>query len=141
MKYSEKYKKFQCGDDYDFKNYTTGGLVGDEYQRLILPGYSFDIAINNIKDRKNSISDNESIITSLESDIKNLEKELSNKNNKRCYKDSAAWQYWKDKTCKTDKCKREQIQDLRNQLNSCSTGKSDEDILFENVGKLLKSIF
>ncbi len=140
--YEEKFKKFECGDDFDFSKYDYVGMWGDKYLKLILQaGYSHDIAVNNIKERTNSISDNESKITNLESSIKQLEKQLSNKNNKKCYRKSAAWEYWKDKTCKTDNCKREQIQDLRNQLSSCSSGKSDDDIFYETVGGAIMSIF
>ena len=71
-----------------------------------------------------------------------LEKELSNKTNNKCYRESPAWEYWKDKKCKTKQCKDNQIKELRSQLSKCSGyGKSDEDILFENVGKFLRELF
>ena len=51
-------------------------------------------------------------------------------------------QYYKDKQCKTLKCKNDQIANLRAELNNCGGyGKSDEDIFYEAIGGAIMSIF
>ena len=143
-KYEEKFQIHRCGSNFNFSSYQYKGFVGDDYLKMIIliDSTAYEIAKNNIKDRSQSNIDSDNKITDLEIELKRLEKELSNKTNNKCYRESPAWEYWKDKKCKTKQCKDNQIKELRSQLSKCSGyGKSDEDILFENVGKVLRGIF
>ena len=141
--YEKKFQIHRCGSGFDFSSYKFVGFVGDDYLKImLLSGDTYEIAKNNIKERNQSSIDSDNKITDLELELKKLEKELSNKTNNKCYRDSPAWEYWRDKKCRTKECKDEQVRDLRSQLSKCGGyGKSDEDIFFENVGKALRSIF
>ena len=100
------------------------------------------ISSTTTKTSVNNSNENDKEISNLNNEIQKLKNALSKTSKKNCKKESAGMQYYKDKQCKTLKCKNNQIKNLRAELNNCGGyGKSDEDILYEAVGGAIMSIF